>query len=123
MKSTIILLMSENSDHDALITLINEVKNLKQGITDGMRSVEKKIDDTFSGVKAQVTEHEARLKVIELIQQKTEPEQTAKDVSDMKEWRKQFSVTWKLIIITSSTIGAVVGFILSLVTSAQHLLH
>lgn len=115
--------MSESSDHDALITLINEVKNLNQKVENGLKNVEKKIDDTFSGVKAQVLEHEGRLKAIEKIQQVTAPEKAAKDLEDLIEWKKQFTLTWKFVILASSLVGAIVGFILSVIVDLQHLIH
>lgn len=43
------------------------------------------------------------------------------EVRDLKQWRRDFSLTWKLIVGIASGVGAVIGFILSLVSNIYNL--
>lgn len=93
----------QRTDHDTLIRVEAKVDAL---IAD--------VKEMKDGTNLKLIDHEGRLKSLEKIVDETNPEVRVKQVDELVQWKHDFSLTYKVIITIASVIGAMVGFVASL---------
>ena len=93
------------SDHDLLIRLDTKLEQLSEDIKEMKNTQAHRIEST-----------EKRITNLEDIIQNMNPEQIKKTVDENAVWIHDFKLTWKTTMAIASTIGAVVGFALSVLT-------
>lgn len=102
------------SDHDLLITLNTKFDELKTEIKSSNEST-----------NTQVGGHESRIRTLETLVTQVDPIKTHdamwKKIDENANWIHDFKLTYKFVLGVSGGIGAVVGFILAVVTQVSNL--
>lgn len=101
--------ISGKSDHDILITLVQTVNfnherfvGWSGEVKTQLQSIETEISKTHDGIVGKVDKLESRIDVLE-------------------QWVHDYKLTWKTLLIASSTIATIVGFVLALISQSMDL--
>lgn len=101
--------ISGKSDHDILITLVQTVNfnherfvGWSSEVKTQLHNIESEIVKTHDGISLKVDKLEARVDVLE-------------------QWVHDYKLTWKTLLVASSTIATIVGFVLALISQSMDL--
>lgn len=98
------------NDHDLLIRVDTKVDALIETVA-----------EMKDGVKAQLGDHEGRLKVIEKTHEIVNPEQAFKDVQALKQWKHDIQLFQKFGWFLASLLGASLAVLARLTVDVFHL--
>lgn len=102
----------QTPDHDILITLVETVKNNHAALLDKISGVKADVGEIKDNVNVQIANHELRIKSIENIHNRVNPEVELKKLNEVYQWSHDFRITWKFILGVSLAVSSVVSFFL-----------
>lgn len=108
-------------DHDILITLVETVKNNHAAILDKISGVKDDVAEIKEGVNLRIANHEIRIKELEKLRDELQPHVLVDLIRKNNQWINDFKLTWKVTLGISSSIAAIVGFIIATVIEVLRL--
>lgn len=101
------------TDHDILITLVENVKNNHTTILDKIDGVKNDVSEIKENVSMKIADHEIRIRSLEKLRDEIKPESMVEILLKNEKWISEYKITWKLMLTVASIIAGVVGFLLS----------
>jgi hypothetical protein len=102
----------QTPDHDILITLVETVKNNHTALLDKISGVKSDVGEIKDNVNIQIANHELRLKSIEELHTRVNPEVELKKLNEVYQWSHDFRITWKFILGVAITVSSIISFVL-----------
>lgn len=99
-------------DHDILITLVETVKNNHVAMLDKIAQLKQDVSEIKDNVNLQITNHELRIKALEEVHNKVNPEVELKKLNDVYQWSHDFRITWKFILGVAIAVSSIISFFL-----------
>lgn len=97
-------------DHDILITLVETVKNNQTALLDKISGVKADVAEIKNNVNVQIANHELRIKSIEDLHTRVNPEVELKKLNEVYQWSHDFRITWKFILGVSVALSSIISF-------------
>lgn len=102
----------QTPDHDILITLVETVKNNHAAVLDKISGVKSDVGEIKDNVNIQIANHELRIKSMEDLHNRVNPEVELKKLNEVYQWSHDFRITWKFVLGVSLAVSSVVSFFL-----------
>lgn len=95
----------QRADHDTLI----RVEAL-------MNQIALEIKEFKDGLRTTILDHDTRLKVLEKINEQFQISEIAKETQNNAQWRRDFETRYKTIVMMAGFTGAVITFLIGVVS-------